>query len=176
MRSALDRDTTISAVLELKALDRQRRGDLAGAARLYGLSNRISHRSLGTRLWLVQSAVERGEAERALAEMDPALRTSSAAADLVFPALANGLDEPALVAPVARLVDRPSDWRTPFLTYAMNNADPGGAANLLIRLKDRRGINAAASTYCWCGWSTAANLPTPATSPGDLDAPAVTAP
>jgi hypothetical protein len=144
VRSALDRDTTIPAVLELKALDRQRRGDLAGAARLYGLSNRLSHRSLGTRLWLVQSAVERGEAERALAEMDLALRTSSAAADMVFPARANGLDEPALVAPVARLVDRPSDWRTPFLTYAMNNADPDGAANLLIRLKDRRGINAAA--------------------------------
>jgi hypothetical protein len=144
IRSALERDTTIPAALELEALDRQRRGDLAGAARLYELSNRISRRSLGTRLWLVQSAVERGDAARALAEMDLALRTSSAAPDMVFPALANGLDDPALVAPVARLVDRPSDWRTPFLTYAMNNADPGGAATLLIKLKDRRGINAAA--------------------------------
>ena len=144
VRSALDRDTTIPAALELEALDRQRRGDLAGAGRLYGLSNRISRRSLGTRLWLVQSAVERGDAARALAEMDLALRTSSAAPDMVFPALANGLEDPALVAPVARLVDRPSDWRTPFLTYAMNNADPGGAATLLIKLKDRRGINAAA--------------------------------
>jgi hypothetical protein len=144
VRSALARDTTIPAALELEALARQSRGDLAGAARLYRWSDRISRRSLGTRLWLVQSAVERGDAARALAEMDLALRTSSAAPDMIFPALANGLDDPALVARIALLVDRPSEWRTPFLTYAMNNADPGGVASLLMNLRDPRGINAAA--------------------------------
>ncbi len=144
VRQALDRDATIPAALELEALDRQGRGDLAGAAHLYRMSDRISRRSLATRLWLVQDAVERGDAGRALGQMELALRTSSAAPDLIFPALANGLDDPALVQSIARLVDRPSEWRTPFLTYAMKNAGAAAAASLLVDLRDRRGINAAA--------------------------------
>ena len=144
VRHALDRDTTLPAALELEALDRQRRGDIASAAHLYHLSDRISRRSLATRLWLVQDAVEHGDADRALGQMELALRTSSAAPDLVFPALANGLGDPALVRSIAKLVDRPSEWRAPFLTYAMKNASPAAAASLLVNLRDRRGINAAA--------------------------------
>ena len=142
VRTALRRDTTIPAALELAALGRGKAGDKAGELQLYGLSSRLSRRSLATRLWLIQAAVERGDAEGALAHMELALRTSSAAPNILFPALARGLEDPNLAASIAAMVDRPSEWRSDFIGYAMRNADPIAAARLMIAIRNRRGINA----------------------------------
>lgn len=135
---ALRRDVTIPAGIEMLALARESRGDPPAAARLYRLSDRISRRSLPTRLWLAQEAVERGDVAATLAHMDIALRTSSAAPTLVFPALARGLEDAALVEPIAALVDRPSDWREAFLIYLAERAEPESAAALFLAVRDRR--------------------------------------
>ncbi len=127
---ALARDVTTPAAIELAALGREAAGERPAAVRLYALSDAISRRSLATRLWLVQAAVARGDVTATLTNMDIALRTSTAAPDIVFLALARGLEDPALVAPIAALVDRPSDWRAAFLAYATTNARPEAAASL----------------------------------------------
>jgi hypothetical protein len=142
VRAVLKRDPTIPAAVELAALDRGERGDRAGEQHLYDLSTQLSRRSLATRLWLIQAAVERGDAAGALANMELALRTSSAAPNVVFPALARGLEDPNLVAPIAAMVDRPSEWRSDFIGYAMRNADPIAAARLLATIRHRRDIDA----------------------------------
>jgi len=135
VRKALRRDLTQPAALEMRALAFERNGDRESAARLYGLSDRIGRRSLATRLWLVQDAVQRGDVKGALANMDVALRTSSAAPTFVFPAMVHGLDDPELVEPIAALVNRPSDWREGFLIYATDNADSSSAAALLLNAR-----------------------------------------
>lgn len=138
VRNALRRDSTIPAALEMMALASESRGDRPAAERLYRLSDRIGRRSLATRLWLAQDAVERGDVPATLAHMEIALRTSTAAPTLVFPALARGLEDPALVEPIAALVDRPSDWREAFLIYAAESAAPQSAAALFLAIRDRR--------------------------------------
>jgi hypothetical protein len=139
-RRALRRDATVPAAIELVALARESRGSRSDAAVLYRLSDRIGRRSLATRLWLVQDAVERGDVAAALAHMDIALRTSSAAPEIVFPALARGLEDAHLVAPIAALVDRPSDWREAFLDHAAVEADPAAAGALFLALRDGRAV------------------------------------
>jgi len=141
-RMALARDATLTPAIETLALAAQQRGDRAEAARLFDLSSRISRRSLATRLWLAQQAVERGQAEVALAHMDLALRTSTQAPAIVFPALERGLADTALEAQIARLVDRPSDWREAFLIQAVDDADAEGATSLLLAMKDREFVAA----------------------------------
>jgi hypothetical protein len=140
VHDALRHDLTQPAALELTALADENRGARSAAANLYKLSSRISRRSLATRLWLVQHSVDGGDVPATLANMDVALRTSSAAPAFVFPALARGLDDPALIGPIAQMVDRPSEWRETFLIYVADNAEPASAAALLFAARDRRTI------------------------------------
>jgi hypothetical protein len=138
VRAALQRDATLTPAIELRALDLQAGGDPPGAARLFGLSHAISRRSLGTHLWLVQHAVERGDVGHALAEMDFALRTSTAAPNLIFPVLARAAADPSLASPIARLLDHPSDWREMFLYYAIAQTRRRPAlVPLVLQMRDR---------------------------------------
>lgn len=135
--AALDRDLTQTAAIEFRAVDVEQAGDAARAAELFGLSNRISRRSLPTRLWLIQRSVDRGDVGGALRDFDVALRTSAAAPPLLFPVLAGATTDPALVAPIARMLDRPSDWRLLFLNYAVAQGDAHGIAAVILALRDR---------------------------------------
>jgi len=139
-RRILRRDATMPAAIELVALAMESLGNRSAAARLFHLSDRISRRSLATRLWLIQESVDHGDVAGTLAQMDIALRTSSAAPKVVFPALGSGLDEPKLIKPIASLLDRPSEWREAFLAYATDNADPRSAAVLLLALRNQQAV------------------------------------
>jgi hypothetical protein len=138
--AALARDTSLTAALELRALDETDGGSKSRAQALFLLSNTISRRSLSTRVWLVQRAVEHGDVEGALRNMDLALRTSLSAPQLIFPALTRAIDDPALIPPIARMVDRPSEWRAAFLDTAARKAHPAAAAGLLLAMRDRRAV------------------------------------
>jgi hypothetical protein len=135
---ALDGDATLPSAIELAALEANEAGDHGKAARLFHLSDAISRRSLPTRLWLIQTSVDRGDVAGALRDFDIALRTSTDAPKLLFPVLARASDDPTLVAPIARLLDRPSDWRLTFLRDAVTDygAAPGIAA-VTLRMRDR---------------------------------------
>ena len=135
---ALDRDVTNSLAVEFVALGADRAGDHDRAARLFHLSDRISRRSLPTRLWLIQASVDRGDVPGALRDFDIALRTSTDAPKLLFPVLSRASTEPSLAPALARLLDRPSDWRLPFLHDAIT--DYGGAAGIAavaLRMRER---------------------------------------
>ena len=139
--AALARDVTQPGALELKAVQAEMAGDKAHEARLFDLSNALSRRSLPTRLWLIQRSVDQGDVAGALADFDIALRTSSAAPKVLFPVLARASGEPALAAPIARLLDRPDDWRLMFLNYAVTQAHAGpGMSGVVLRMRDRRAI------------------------------------
>jgi hypothetical protein len=130
---ALARDATLTSAIELRALD----VDPVRAAKLFELSAAISRRSLPTRLWLIQRAVDRGDVASALGDFDTALRTSTAAPDILFPVLAGATDDPALVGPIAALLDQPEDWRVAFLNYAAGDGHAAaGAAAVALRMKD----------------------------------------
>ncbi len=138
-RRALARDATLPGAIELRALAAHPREQ----AHLFALSDAISRRSLGTHLWLIQRAVDRGDVASALNEFDLALRTSSAAPATLFPILAGASSDPALVHPIARLLDRPTEWRMMFLHYAATHADAAsGAAAIMLSMRDRAAIAA----------------------------------
>ena len=144
VRVALNRDTTQPAALELLALQARDGRDSAREARLFALSAQLSQRSLATRLWLIQRAVERGDIAGALHDFDVALRTSSLAPPVLFPVLARAAGDPALVGPIAALLDRPSDWRAAFLHQAALRGETATAtAGLLLAMHDRQAVLAA---------------------------------
>ncbi len=75
----------------------------------------------------------------ALENFDIALRTSTAAPDVLFPVLARAATDPSLAGPIARILDRPEDWRLPFLHYAITEAHAGpGVTGVLLHMRDRR--------------------------------------
>jgi len=136
-QATLARDLTQNAAIEFRAVDVEAAGDRARAAELFDLSDAISRRSLATRLWLIQRSVDRGDVGHALRDFDIALRTTAAAAPTLFPVLAGATSDPGLVVPIARMLDRPSDWRLMFLNYAVANGDIEGASAVLLHMRDR---------------------------------------
>lgn len=139
--AALARDVTMPSAIEIRALQVAAAGDQRREARLFELSHAISRRSLPTRLWLIQRSVDRGDVRGALEEFDIALRTSSAAPKILFPVLAQATTDPALTAPIARVLDRPQEWRVMFLNYAITEAGVGPAiSDVVLRMRDRQVI------------------------------------
>lgn len=140
---ALARDATLPAAIELAALRAEAAGDKAQGARLFELSDRISRRSLGTRVWLIQRSVDAGNVDGALKDFDIALRTSAAAPPILFPVLTNAASDAALVRPIAGLLERPSDWRAMFLHYAVTERHaPPGVADVVLAVRDRAWMRA----------------------------------
>lgn len=138
VRKSLGRDATNITAIELRALDLAQSGRRTEAARLFALSDRLSRRSLPTRLWLIQQSVDRGDAQAALANFDIALRTSTDAPAILFPVLARAAADPAIAASLARTLDRPSDWRLVFLGWALaNGSNLHAIADVVIRMRDR---------------------------------------
>ncbi len=142
-RMALARDATLSPAIEFRALQAEADADPRREARLFELSSAISRRSLPTRLWLIQREVDRGDVAGALENFDIALRTSTAAPDVLFPVLARAATDPSLSEPIARILDRPEDWRLAFLHYAITEAHAGlGLAGVVLHMRDRHLIAA----------------------------------
>ena len=139
VRRALARDLTQVTAIELRALDLAVSGKRGQARRLFRVSDRLSRRSLPTRLWLIQDAVDHGDVAGALHDFDIALRTSTDAPPILFPVLARASADPRLTIPLARTFDRPSEWRLMFFDWALaNDVDPGPIASVVARMRDRR--------------------------------------
>jgi hypothetical protein len=138
---ALARDATEVPAIELRALDFAVSGNAAEARRLFELSNELSRRSLPTRLWLIQDSVDHGDVAGALRNFDIALRTTTDAQPILFPVLAKATTDPTLTVPLARTLDRPSDWRLTFLEWVLTSgARVDGIAMVVAQMNDRRFI------------------------------------
>ena len=135
---ALARGVADPAAIEFRALEAGTDRDIRREAALFHLSDAISRRSLATRLWLIQDAVQRGDAGSALADFDIALRTSTDAPAVLFPILAGATGDPTLSAPLARLFDKPSDWRAAFFHYALTEVQvDGGLVHVMPLMRDK---------------------------------------
>lgn len=145
VRRALERDLTQVQAIELRALDEAVSGNTAQARRLFELSDHLSRRSLPTRLWLIQDAVDRGNVGGALRNFDIALRTTTDAQPILFPVLAKAAADPALTSQLARTLDRPSDWRLMFLEWALTNLpDVAPVAKVVADMHDDQFVRANA--------------------------------
>ena len=91
---ALDRDLTQVPAIEMRALDLAVSGKESEARQLFHWSDRLSRRSLPTRLWLIQDAVDHGNVAGALRDFDIALRTTTDAQPILFPVLAKASSRP----------------------------------------------------------------------------------
>ena len=139
--TALARDLTQVQAIELRALDLVVSGKPAEGRRLFELSDRLSRRSLATRLWLIQDAVDRGSVGGALRNFDIALRTSTDAQPILFPVLAKASADPTLTDQLGAMLDRPSDWRLMFFEWALtNDSDVRPVAVVATHMRDRRFI------------------------------------
>jgi hypothetical protein len=139
--TALARDLTQVQAIELRALDLVVSGKAAEGRRLFELSDRLSRRSLATRLWLIQAAVDRGSVGGALRNFDVALRTSTDAQPILFPVLARASADATLTDQLAAMLDRPSDWRLMFFEWALaNDSDVRPVAVVAAYMHDRRFI------------------------------------
>ena len=145
MRWALARDLTEVQAIEQRALDEALSGNSGRARRLFALSDRLSRRSLPTRLWLIQDAVDRGNVAGALRNFDIALRTTTDAQPILFPVLAKAAADQTLTNALARALDRPSDWRLMFVEWALTNmADVEPVANVVAHMHDDQFVRANA--------------------------------
>ena len=136
--TALARDLAQVQAIELRALDLIVSGKPAEGRRLFELSDRLSRRSLATRLWLIQDAVDRGSVGEALRNFDIALRTSTDAQPILFPVLAKASADPTLTEPLARTLDRPNEWRLLFFEWVLaNSSDVRPAAAVAAHMRDR---------------------------------------
>jgi hypothetical protein len=143
VRRALARDLTQISAIELRALDLAASGKSARARTLFSLSNQLSRRSLPTRLWLIQDAVDRGNVADALKNFDIALRTNTDAQPILFPILTRASADPTLTAKLAALLDRPSNWRQMFFEWTFaNEGDARDVANVVARMKDTTFVTA----------------------------------
>ncbi|HEU4962038.1 MAG TPA: hypothetical protein VFT56_16740 [Sphingomonas sp.] len=134
--SALARGVAEPPAIEFRALEAGADGDIRREAALFRLSDAISRRSLPTRLWLIQDAVQRGDVAGALGNFDIALRTSTDAPATLFPILAYATADPTLSVPLARLFDRPSDWRALFFHFAIDADAAPGLARVVPLMRD----------------------------------------
>ena len=136
---SLWRDAAQVEAIELRGLDLALSGKAAQARRLFQLSNDLSRRSLATRLWLIQDAVDRGDVAEALHNFDIALRTTTDAQPILFPVLTKASSDPRLTIALARTLDRPSDWRLMFVDWALSNAaDVAPVARVVAHMRDDR--------------------------------------
>lgn len=92
--------------------------DQAGA-RVLQFSDRISRRDLQTRIWLIENAVGRGDVNGALRHFDIALRTSTAAPEILFPVLDNAITEPAIAVAVTKLFATDPPWLRAFAEFVV---------------------------------------------------------
>ncbi len=136
---ALDRDLTQVPAIEMRALDLAISGKPGQARQLFHWSDRLSRRSLPTRLWLIQDAVDHGDVTGALRDFDIALRTTTDAQPILFPVLAKASSDARLTIQLARTFDKASDWRLMFFEWTLaNDVDPRPIANVVARMRDRQ--------------------------------------
>ncbi len=130
------RDEPLSAgALTVLGLNAQRRGDTAAARALFARSDALSRRELGTRLWLIEDAVARGDIAGALRHYDIALRTSTRAPDLLYPVLASASADPRIARETVRVLEGRPAWSGMFVDYlATSGPDARSTARLFRAL------------------------------------------
>ena len=123
-RALVAEPLAVTAITSL-GLNAQITGDYETAKRLFTHSNALSRRELGTRMWMIEDAVTRGDIPAALRHYDIALRTAKAAPDLLFPVLSEAIADPAIAKALALTLSAQPPWYESFIGYlGASSSDP----------------------------------------------------
>lgn len=136
-QGALARDAGNVTALSALGISSDDAAEVTGA---FNASARLSRRDLPTRLWLIETAVARGDVVGALTHYDIALRTNRSAPSVLFPVLVEAAADGELRPEIARMLSNRPPWGALYLQQLAQSGDRQGAADLFIRLK-RRGID-----------------------------------
>ena len=122
-RAALSRDPTLAFAWRTLALDAAGRSDEKGTAALFAVSERLSRRDLGTRLWLLEREVERGNVAGALFNYDIALRTAPSSYETLMPILVAAAGDANVVPLLGQRLAQQPPWAVYFY-YRLSIAPP----------------------------------------------------
>jgi hypothetical protein len=134
-RRALLRDATnVSAAATLGFVVQLR--DPVRAEQLFRYAEGLSRRELRTQIWMIENAVVKGQVQEALRHYDVALRSSSSAPALLYPALAVAIADPFIRRSLIEVLRRRPAWSESFLRgVSINGPDFAAAAALLTELR-----------------------------------------
>lgn len=125
--SALEHDPTHAQAARVLGFIRANAGDVPGAFRLMSYANRLSRRDLATQLWLIEYNVQRNDVPEVLRHFDAASSTSQQATTILFPILANAIEDPELVAPIADMLKRKPWWAPSLLQLMVTQSKASGS-------------------------------------------------
>lgn len=115
------------------AMSAEARQDQGGAARLFTLANAMSRRDRLTQLWLIRSAIERGDYEAAMRGLDIAMRTSDRATEYLGPLVVAATADRRILPPLAHRLDNAPAWRAGLLRMLVDAGPNLQHVALLVR-------------------------------------------
>ncbi|QHL90237.1 hypothetical protein GVO57_04530 [Sphingomonas changnyeongensis] len=138
-RRALRRDPTSAAAAGALSMAFARQGQIDRSAAMLEYSQAISRRDLPTQLWAIELAVQRNDIGRALGHYDIALRVGKNMPTILFPILASAAADPAIRAPLARMLAAGTPWKNSFLDYLSAQTQDLSSASQLVDAVYRSG-------------------------------------
>ena len=117
-RAALRSSPLTAAALRQIAVHKSLSGDELAARVLLNLAHDVTRREIGTSLLLIQDSLDRGDSRQVVRNFDEALTTSSAAQEMLYPALVSGLFDTELRRALADYIPKKRWWMPSFLLYA----------------------------------------------------------
>lgn len=136
-REALARDAIFAPAYRSLGFSRLLLDQKSGAAVLQ-FADRISRRDLQTRIWLIENAVSRGDVTGALRHFDIALRTSTAAPEILFPILDNAITDPSIAVAVTKLFAADPPWLRAFAEFVIARGQNAAALSRIVTRLPRR--------------------------------------
>jgi hypothetical protein len=135
--ASLMRAPASSRAVRVLALADLARGSEERADKLMRLARSFSRRDFPTTLYLIEKAVTANRPQDALADYDIALRTTPSSYDMLFPILANAIEDDALLADFERLAASNPPWFPAFVASATYLSPPiTNLSKLLMRHPD----------------------------------------
>ena len=138
---SLRADPTAVKAVTVLGLQAQIRNHTESARRYFAYSERLSRRNFNTQLWAVEDAVARGDISGALQHYDIALRTTRAAADVLFPILTAAITDPQIRTALAATLSEKPIWTVPFIRYLVANGSNAASAGSLYADLRRAGVS-----------------------------------
>lgn len=117
----------------LYGLSRANNADIATMEAQMRVSDRMERRDIGAQLWLIESAVEANDVDRALRHYDRALRIEEAARPLLYPVLTQAMDSPLIRTRFGQYMAANPPWLESFLRFAVSKTQAPVSMALLAR-------------------------------------------
>lgn len=103
------------------------------ARKRIGISDKLSRRDIGARLWMIEEAVQRDDLTAALNHYDIALRTSQDSTPLLLETLSNALADDRMIEPVGKIFAGNPPWFSEFYSGFLRSKN-GPAQRNFVRI------------------------------------------